>query len=147
MGRFKTQWDPCAPLLHEIGDEDTSIPDLTYSITEMRRKFILEQELMKASAKQPQYTYPGVEEGEDDPFNNEQYASEAFDSPSVEYPRDNDLVDIATMEDRVSAARQRLPALRAAKLAAEKVQVSQTSIAGDPGSIAPPQSPTPPTQS
>ena len=147
MGRFKTQWDPCAPLLHEIGDEDMAIPDLTYSITEMRRKFILEQELMKASAKQPQYTYLGVEEGEDDPFNNEQYAIEAFDSPSVEYPRDNDLVDIATMEDRVSAARKRLPALRAAKLAAEKTQVSQASTPSDPGSIASPQSPTPPAQS
>lgn len=147
MGRFKTQWDPCAPLLHEIGDEDTAIPDLTYSITEMRRKFILEQELMKASAKQPQYTYPGVEEGEDDPFNNEQYANEAFDSPSVEYPRDNDWVDIATMEDRVSAARKRLPALHAAKLAAEKAQVSQASTPSDPGSIASPQSSTPPAQS
>ena len=117
MGKFKTQWDSCAPLLHEIGDEDTAIPDLTYSITEMRRKFILEQELMKASAKQP------------------------------EYPRDNDLVDIATMEDRVSAARKRLPALRAAKLAAEKAKVSQTPVTGDPGSIASPQSPTPPAQS
>lgn len=147
MGKFKTQWDSCAPLLHEIGDEDTAIPDLTYSITEMRRKFILEQELMKASAKQPQYNYPGVEEGQEDPFNNEQYASEAFDSPSVEYPRDNDLVDIATMEDRVSAARKRLPALRAAKLAAEKAKVSQTPVTGDPGSIASPQSPTPSAQS
>lgn len=147
MGKFKTQWDPCAPPLHEIGDDDMAIPDLTYSITEMRRKFILEQELMKASAKQPQYTYPGVEEGENDPFNNEQYANEAFDSPSVEYPRDNDLVDIATMEDRVSAARQRLPALRAAKLAAEKTKVSQASTAGDPASITPAQSPTPSAQS
>lgn len=36
MGKFKTQWEPCAPLLHEIGEEDTAIPDLTYSITEMR---------------------------------------------------------------------------------------------------------------
>lgn len=147
MGRFKTQWDPCAPLLHEIGDEDTAIPDLTYSITEMRRKFILEQELMKASAKQPQYTYSGVEEGEDDPFNNEQYANEAFDSPSVEYPRDNDLFDIATMEDRVSAARKRLPALRAAKLAVEKEKVSQAASAGDPASITPAQSLTPSAQS
>lgn len=147
MGNFKTQWDPCAPLLHEIGDDDTAIPDLTYSITEMRRKFILEQELLKASAKQPQYAYPGVEEGENDPFNNEQYSNEAFDSPSVEYPRDNDLVDIASMEDRVSAARQRLSALRAAKLAAEKAQVSQAFTSSDPGSIAPPQSSTPPTQS
>lgn len=140
MGKFKTQWMPCAPLLHEIGEEDTAIPDLTYSITEMRRKFILEQELLKASAKQPQYTYPGVEEGENDPFNNEQYANEAFDSPSVEYPRDNDLVDIATMEDCVSAARQRLPALRAAKLAAEKTKVSQALTAGDPASITSEQS-------
>lgn len=57
MGKFKTQWEPRS-LLHEIGEEDTAIPDLTYSITEMRRKFILEQELMKASAKQPQYLYP-----------------------------------------------------------------------------------------
>lgn len=147
MGKFKTQWDSCAPLLHEIGDEDTAIPDLTYSITEMRRKFILEQEVIKASAKQPQYTYPGVEEDEDDPFENEQYANEAFNSPSVEYPRDNDLVDIAALEDRVSSARQRLSALRAAKLAAEKAKVSQAPIAGDPGSIAPTQSPTSPTQS
>lgn len=147
MGRFKTQWEPCVPLLHEIGEEDTAIPDLTYSITEMRRKFILEQELLKSSAKQPQYTYPGVEEGENDPFNNEQYANEAFDSPSVEYPRDNDLVDIATMEDRVSAARQRLPALRAAKLAVEKEKVSQAASAGDPASITPSQSSTSSTQS
>lgn len=147
MGKFKTQWEPCAPLLHEIGEEDTAIPDLSYSITEMRRKFILEQELLKASAKQPHYTYPGVEGGENDPFNNEQYANEAFDSPSVEYPRDNDLVDIATMEDRVSAARQRLPALRAAKLAAEKTKVSQAFTAGDPASITPSQSSTSSTQS
>lgn len=147
MGKFRTQWESCAPLLHEIGDEDTAIPDLTYSITEMRRKFILEQELMKASAKQPQYIYPGVEEGEDDPFNNEQYANEAFDSPSVEYPRDNDLADIATMEDRVSAARKRLPALRAAKLAVEKEKVSQAASAGDPASITPSQSSTSSTQS
>ena len=147
MGRFKTQWDPCAPLLHEIGDEDTAIPDLTYSITEMRQKFILEQELLKASSKQPQYLYPGVNDGEDDPFENEQYADEAFDSPSVEIPRDNDLVDIATLEVRVASARERMPALRAAKLAAEKAQVSQASTPSDPGSIALPQSPTPPAQS
>lgn len=147
MGRFKTQWESCTPLLHEIGEEDTAIPDLTYSITEMRRKFILEQELLKASAKQPHYAYPGVEEGHDDPFNNEQYANKAFDSPSVEYPRDNDLVDIAALEDCVSAARQRLPALRAAKLAAEKAEISQAPAACDPASIAPQQSPTSPTQS
>lgn len=147
MGKFCTQWEPCAPLLHEIGEEDTAIPDLTYSITEMRRKFILEQELMKASAKQPQYTYPGVKENEDDPFENEQYANEAFDSPSVDYPRDNDLVDIAALEDRVSSARQRLPSLRAAKLAAEKTKISQTSISGDPASITPAQPSTPPAQS
>lgn len=147
MGKFKTQWEPCAPLLHEIGEEDMAIPDLTYSITEMRRKFILEQELMKASAKQPQYLYPGVNEGEDDPFENEQYANEAFDSPSVEYPRDNDLVDISALEDRVSAARKRLPSLRAAKLAAEKEKVSQAASAGDPASITPSQSSTSPTQS
>ena len=142
MGKFRTQWESCAPLLHEIGDEDTAIPDLTYSITEMRRKFILEQELMKASTKQPQYLYPGVNEGEDD-----QYANEAFDSPSVEYPRDNDLVDISALEDRVSAARKRLPALRAAKLAVEKEKVSQAASAGDPASITPSQSSTSSTQS
>lgn len=145
MGKFFTQWDSCAPQLHEIGDEDTAIPDLTYSITEMRRKFILEQELIKASAKQPQYTFSGVLDGEDDPFNNEQYANEAFDSPSVEYPRDNDLVDISSLEDRVSAARQRLPALRAAKLAAEKAKLSEAPIAGDPASIASQQSSAPST--
>ena len=147
MGKFRTQWESCAPLLHEIGDEDTAIPDLTYSITEMRRKFILEQELMKASTKQPQYLYPGVNEGEDDPFENEQYANEAFDSPSVEYPRDNDLVDISALEDRVSAARKRLPALRAAKLAVEKEKVSQAASAGDPASNTPSQSSTSSTQS
>lgn len=147
MGKFKTQWEPCAPLLHEIGEEDTAIPDLTYSITEMRRKFILEQELMKASAKQPQYLYPGVNEGEDDPFENEQYANEAFDSPSVEYPRDNDLVDISTLEDLVSSARKRLPALRSAKLAAEKAKILQASATIDPASITPQQSSTSPTQS
>lgn len=147
MGKFKTQWEPCAPLLHEIGEEDMAIPDLTYSITEMRRKFILEQEFMKASAKQPQYLYPGVNEGEDDPFENEQYANEAFDSPSVEYPRDNDLVDISTLEGLVSSARKRLPALRSAKLAAEKAKILQASATIDPASITPQQSSTSPTQS
>lgn len=147
MVKFRTQWDECSPQLHEIGEEDTAIPDLTYSITEMRRKFILEQELMKASAKQPQYLYPGVEEGEDDPFENESYANEAFDSPSVEIPRDNDLVDISTLEARVASARERMPALRAAKLAAEKAQVSQAASAVDPASITPSQSSTPPAQS
>uniref|UniRef100_A0AAU8B7P7 Uncharacterized protein n=1 Tax=Dulem virus 180 TaxID=3145657 RepID=A0AAU8B7P7_9VIRU len=147
MGKFKTQWDSCAPLLHEIGEEDTAIPDLTYSITEMRRKFILEQELLKASAKQPQYLVPGVNDGENDPFENEDYASSVFDSPSVEVPRDNDLVDIFTLEDRVAAARERLPRLRAAKLAAEKVSVPAPAPATDPGSIAPAQSPTPQAQS
>lgn len=142
MVKFKTQWDECSPQLHEIGEEDTAIPDLTYSITEMRQKFILEQELLKASSKQPQYLYPGVNEGEDDPFENENYADEAFDSPSVEIPRDNDLVDIATLEARVSSARERMPALRAAKLAAEKAQVSQAAVAGDPASITPSQSST-----
>lgn len=140
MVKFKTQWDECSPQLHEIGEEDTAIPDLTYSITEMRQKFILEQELLKASSKQPQYLYPGVNEGEDDPFENENYADEAFDSPSVEIPRDNDLVDIATLEARVASARERMPALRAAKLAAEKAQVSQAASAGDPSSITPSQS-------
>lgn len=142
MVKFKTQWDECSPQLHEIGEEDTAIPDLTYSITEMRQKFILEQELLKASSKQPQYLYPGVNEGEDDPFENENYADEAFDSPSVEIPRDNDLVDIATLEARVSSARERMPVLRAAKLAAEKAQVSQAAVAGDPASITPSQSST-----
>lgn len=142
MVKFRTQWDECSPQLHEIGEEDTAIPDLTYSITEMRRKFILEQELLKASSKQPQYLYPGVNEGEDDPFENENYADEAFGSPSVEIPRDNDLVDIATLEARVASARDRMPALRAAKLAAEKAQVSQAAVAGDPSSITPSQSST-----
>lgn len=142
MGKFVTQWDECSPQLHVIGEEDTAIPDLTYSITEMRQKFILEQELLKASSKQPQYFYPGVNEGESDPFENEQYADEAFDSPSVEIPRDNDLVDIATLEARVASARERMPTLRAAKLAAEKEKLSQASSAGDPASITPSQSST-----
>jgi hypothetical protein len=142
MVKFKTQWDNCSPQFHDIGEEDTAIPDLTYSITEMRQKFILEQELLKASSKQPQYLYPGVNDGESDPFENEQYADEAFDSPSVEIPRDNDLVDISTLEARVAFARERMSALRAAKLAAEKAQVSQAASAGDPASTTPLQSST-----
>lgn len=140
MGRFRTQWEDCAPLLHEIGEEDTAIPDLTYSITEMRQKFILEQELIKASGKQPQYLFPSVSGDLD-----EQLENEAFDSPSVEVPRDNDLVDIASLADRVASARERMPSLRAAKLAAEKAAVSAPAPAADPGSIAPAQSPTPQT--
>uniref|UniRef100_A0AAU8B109 Uncharacterized protein n=1 Tax=Dulem virus 132 TaxID=3145609 RepID=A0AAU8B109_9VIRU len=147
MAKFKTQWDDCEPQFHEIGEEDTAIPDLTYSITEMRRKFILEQELLKVSAKQPQFVFPEVSDGADDPFDNEQYENEAFDSPSVEIPRDNDLVDISTLADRVASARERMPLLRAAKLAAEKEKASQATLAVDPGSIAPAQSSTSQTQS
>lgn len=88
-----------------------------------------------------------MNEGEDDPFENEQYANEAFDSPSVEYPRDNDLVDISTLEGLVSSARKRLPALRSAKLAAEKAKILQASATIDPASITPQQSSTSPTQS
>lgn len=124
MPRFVTQYDgfPTEPQLHHISENDCAVPDLTYSIKELREKFVLQTEILKSRIQKPGDYLIG--EGAIDE-NNE---NEAFDMPSVEMPRNNDLVDIHTMAASVSDARITLARLRdeAAKKDVERQKTEDT---------------------
>lgn len=106
MGRFITQYDgaPTCPQSHHISDIDCAVPDLTYSIRELREKFVLQTEVLRSKMQKPgDYLIREINE------NNE---NEAFDMPSVEVPRNNDLVDMHAIAHSVSDARVTLARLR-----------------------------------
>lgn len=86
--RFATQWNTeHAIFVSEVDDVDTAIPDLTFSIQQLRDKFVLETEVLKSQlARKGQYLFNGKELTENG-------SEEAFDSPSVEIPQNYDFVD------------------------------------------------------
>lgn len=119
MPRFVTQYDgfPLEPQLHHISENDSAVPDLTYSIKELREKFVLQTEVLKSQMQKPgDYLIREIDE------NNE---NEAFDMPSVEVPRNNDLVDMHAIAHSVSDARITLARLRD-EAAKKHVEIQQT---------------------
>lgn len=95
--KFHTQWNTAHTFTQQRLDEtDTAIPDLTYSIGELRRRFTLETEvLLSQQRRQGQYV-----------FNSSNLDDEnvAFDSPEVTCPRDFDLVDADAVKDSLRRA-------------------------------------------
>lgn len=133
MPRFVTQYDrfPTEPQLHHISEIDCAVPDLTYTIKELREKFVLQTEILKSQMKKPgDYLIREIDE------NNE---NEAFDMPSVEIPRNNDLVDMHAIAHSVSDARIILARLRdeAAKkhVESQQTQTPETQQTGQQSGV------------
>ena len=120
--RFATQWNVQHKVQeHFVGDDDVAVPDLAYSIKELRERFVLETEILRAQARKPaNYLFPDV--GYD-----ENRENEAFDSPAVEYSHGADLVDLSADRDRIRSAVRRV---KDARFAASRAQSEKTS---DPG--------------
>ena len=119
---FTTQWNVRHKVQeHFVGDDDVAVPDLAYSIRELRERFVLETEILRAQARKPaNYCFPDV--GDD-----ENRENEAFDSPAVEYSHGADLVDLSADRDRIRSAVRRV---KDARVAASRAQSEKTS---DPG--------------
>lgn len=119
---FATQWNVQHKVQeHFVGDDDVAVPDLAYSIKELRERFVLETEILRAQARKPaNYCFPDV--GDD-----ENRENEAFDSPAVEYSHGADLVDLSADRDRIRSAVRRV---KDARVAASRAQSEKTS---DPG--------------
>lgn len=119
---FATQWNVQHKVQeHFVGDDDVAVPDLAYSIRELRERFVLETEILRAQARKPaNYLFPNV--GDDETRENE-----AFESPAVEYSHGADLVDLSTDRDRIRSAVRRV---KDARVAASRAQSEKTS---DPG--------------
>lgn len=119
---FATQWNVKHKVQeHFVGDDDVAVPDLAYSIKELRERFVLETEILRAQARKPaNYCFPDV--GDD-----ENRENEAFDSPAVEYSHGADLVDLSADRDRIRSAVRRV---KDARVAASRVQSEKTSEQG-----------------
>ena len=119
---FATQWNVQHKVQeHFVGDDDVAVPDLAYSIKELRERFVLETEILRAQARKPaNYLFPDV--GDDESRENE-----AFESPAVEYSHGADLVDLSADRDRIRSAVRRV---KDARVAASRAQSEKTS---DPG--------------
>ncbi|WGL31393.1 hypothetical protein [Dipodfec virus UOA04_Rod_1017] len=123
--KFLTQYNSVhTPYLHDIGTEDMAIPELTYSIKELREKFALETEVLNARLRKPGQYF----------INSNMSDDEAFDSVSPEIPRDYDLVDADS--DR-EAYRNAIASVHANKRVSkvqkvEKVSLSDSPAGGDP---------------
>lgn len=119
---FVTQWNVQHKVQeHFVGDDDVAVPDLAYSIKELRERFVLETEILRAQSRKPaNYLFPDV--GDD-----ENRENEAFDSPAVEYSHGADLVDLSADRDRIRSAVRRV---KDARVAASRAQSEKTS---DPG--------------
>lgn len=119
---FATQWNVQHKVQeHFVGDDDVAVPDLTYSIKELRERFVLETEILRAQARKPaNYLFPDV--GDD-----ENRENEAFESPAVEYSHGADLVDISADRDRIRSAVRRV---KDARVTSSRAQSEKTS---DPG--------------
>ena len=119
---FVTQWNVQHKVQeHFVGDDDVAVPDLAYSIKELRERFVLETEILRAQARKPaNYLFPDV--GDD-----ENRENEAFDSPAVEYSHGADLVDLSADRDRIRSAVRRV---KDARVAAFRVQREKTSEQG-----------------
>ena len=119
---FLTQWNVQHKVQeHSVGDDDVAVPDLAYSIKELRERFVLETEILRAQARKPaNYLFPHV--GDD-----ENRENEAFDSPAVEYSHGADLVDLSADRDRIRSAVRRV---KDARVAASRAQSEKTSEQG-----------------
>lgn len=119
---FTTQWNVKHKVQeHFVGDDDVAVPDLAYSIKELRERFVLETEILRAQARKPaNYLFPDV--GGD-----ENRENEAFDSPAVEYSHGADLVDLSADRDRIRSAVRRVKDVR---VAASRAQSEKTSEQG-----------------
>lgn len=119
---FATQWNVQHKVQeHFVGDDDVAVPDLAYSIKELRERFVLETEILRAQARKPaNYLFPDV--GDD-----ENREDEAFESPAVEYSHGADLVDLSADRDRIRSAVRRV---KDARVAASRAQSEKTSGPG-----------------
>lgn len=119
---FVTQWNVRHKVqVHFVGDDDVAVPDLAYSIKELRERFVLETEILRAQARKPaNYLFPDV--GDD-----ENRENEAFESPAVEYSHGADLVDLSADRDRIRSAVRRV---KDARVAASRVQSEKTPDSG-----------------
>ncbi|WGL31353.1 hypothetical protein [Dipodfec virus UOA04_Rod_975] len=135
--KFVTQYNAVhTPYLHDTGTDDMAIPELTYSIKELREKFALETEVLNAKLRKPGQYF--IDSNMDD--------DEAFDSVSPEIPRDYDFVDADN--DR-EAYRNAVAAMATHKRASKvsrnnSIPPEDTSTGGD-SSGAPTTVPIPPT--
>ena len=124
--RFVTQWNVQHKVQeHFVGDDDMAVPDLAYSIKELRERFVLETEILRAQARKPaNYLFPDV--GDD-----ENRENEAFDSPAVEYSHGADLVDLSTDRDRIRSAVRRIKDSRTAAARSESSKTVEASTSKD----------------
>lgn len=111
MPRFLSQWNHVHRVMfHDIGEVDEAIPDLTYSIKELREKFVLETEILRGQmARKGEYLIQNAKTDEDFEL--------AFDSPSVSLPSDYDYVDADADK---AAVRDGLVRLQQVRMAAAK---------------------------
>lgn len=123
---FATQWNVQHKVQeHFVGDDDVAVPDLAYSIKELRERFVLETEILRAQARKPaNYLFPDV--GDD-----ENRENEAFDSPAVEYSHGADLVDLSSDRDRIRSAVRRVKDARAAASRAQSEKASEQGASKD----------------
>lgn len=126
---FATQWNVKHKVQeHFVGDDDVAVPDLAYSIKELRERFVLETEILRAQARKPaNYCFPDV--GDD-----ENRENEAFDSPAVEYSHGADLVDLSTDRDRIRSAVRRI---KDSRTSSARVQISKASDESAPKDASP----------
>lgn len=90
-----------------IDDRDEAIPDLTYSIKELREKFVLETELLRGRMQRPgQFMFNGKEDEESQ-----------FDAPPAQTPQNYDFVDADADKAALRAA---LMAIQQARVSANK---------------------------
>lgn len=124
--RFVTQWNVQHKVQeHFVGDDDVAVPDLAYSIRELRERFVLETEILRAQARKPaNYLFPDV--GDDKNRENE-----AFNSPAVEYSHGADLVDLSTDRDRIRSAVRRIKDSRTAAARSESSKTAEASTSKD----------------
>lgn len=124
--RFATQWNVQHKVQeHFVGDDDVAVPDLAYSIKELRERFVLETEILRAQARKPaNYLFPDV--GDD-----ENRENEAFDSPAVEYSHGADLVDVSTDRDCIRSAVRRIKDSRIAAARSESSKTVKASTSKD----------------
>ncbi len=121
MPCFVSQWNHDHKVMrHDIGEVDEAIPDLTYSIKELREKFVLETEILRGQmARKGEYLIQNAKTDEDFEL--------AFDSPSVSLPSNYDYVDADADK---AAIRDGLVRLQQARLAAAKADQKVDEEAG-----------------
>lgn len=95
--KFVTQWsrfEDSGLFVHSISEEDCAIPDLSYTVAELRRKFTLQTEILMSQQKNPsRFMFAAMDRDQLDELNDEQL-SEMFDAPPAALPRNYDLVDM-----------------------------------------------------